>query len=149
MTLKIKNCNNIHKNGLQCRGENNLGMIIRYFNLNVKKTPRWSEFSDWSPCSVTCGKGFQDRSRECRYPDGRKIPYQLQCSGSETEKRPCDQPECLGWTEWKHWSPCSTTCGVGYQVRRRSCNDNFLLSCEGESIEYKYCQNDPCRMPKH
>lgn len=28
-----------------------------------------------------------------------------------------------GWTPWTSWSPCSTTCGIGFQVRQRACSN--------------------------
>lgn len=27
------------------------------------------------------------------------------------------------WTPWTSWSPCSTSCGIGFQVRQRSCSN--------------------------
>lgn len=28
-----------------------------------------------------------------------------------------------GWTPWSSWGQCSSTCGIGFEVRQRSCNN--------------------------
>lgn len=28
-----------------------------------------------------------------------------------------------GWTPWSSWSICSSSCGIGFEVRQRSCNN--------------------------
>lgn len=54
------------------------------------------------------------------------------------------------WGSWNNWSPCSETCGNGYQKRRRVCNDpepdNGGLECPGNSTDYKMCIMDDCRV---
>ncbi|XP_063730309.1 isthmin-1 isoform X1 [Eleginops maclovinus] len=42
------------------------------------------DWSDWTPCSVTCGNGNQKRTRSCGYA----------CTA--TESRTCDMPNCPG-----------------------------------------------------
>lgn len=32
-------------------------------------------------------------------------------------------PRNGAWTPWTSWSPCSTSCGIGFQVRQRSCSN--------------------------
>lgn len=32
-------------------------------------------------------------------------------------------PRNGAWTPWTTWAPCSTSCGVGFQVRQRSCSN--------------------------
>ncbi|XP_033127296.1 properdin-like [Anneissia japonica] len=80
----------------------------------------WSVWSDWRPCSATCGGGTQLRFRVCESGT---------CSGNAVDIRQCaDQNACPvavdgGWTRWKKWSKCSVTCGKGTQYRLRSCSN--------------------------
>lgn len=53
------------------------------------------EWSPWSPCTVTCGEGWQSRSRLCA-----TTSFTTQCTGSLRENRPCNNTavcpgECL------------------------------------------------------
>ena len=47
----------------------------------------YSQFGDWSACSVTCGRGNQTRMRTCTEPP----PSQggADCVGEASETRPC------------------------------------------------------------
>ena len=47
----------------------------------------WSSWSLWSTCTVTCGEGEQQRTRNC---DGSG------CSGSTVERRRCQEGRCPG-----------------------------------------------------
>ena len=52
------------------------------------------------------------------------------------------------WSLWGVFSSCSTTCGNGYELRKRSCTnpppryDGDL--CSGESFDIRECINNPC-----
>lgn len=51
-------------------------------------------------------------------------------------------PRNGGWTPWTSWSPCSTTCGIGFQVRQRSCSNPTPRHggrvCVGQNREERY-----------
>jgi len=86
-----------------------------------------TQWSDWSHCSVTCGRGFRARTRRFYNRLGRKkCPHVdtmekkvceggLECSPGEVE---VINPECAV-TSWSDWSPCSVSCGTGLKVRTR------------------------------
>lgn len=110
-----------------------------------------SEWSPWTECSETCGKGHRMRNR--RYLDrmGRK-----KCDKELVEKQMCvaDTPVCDGLqeviraecavTEWTDFSPCSVTCGQGVMMRTRS----FLVPaaaqahCSVSTIDKKPCTGE-------
>ncbi|CAG9763956.1 unnamed protein product [Ceutorhynchus assimilis] len=50
------------------------------------KKSQWRKWTDWSPCSVTCGKGRSIRWRHCK----------ARCQNLETEMEEvaCQLPEC-------------------------------------------------------
>lgn len=53
----------------------------------------WSCWTDWSPCSVTCGLGVETRTRECRNP-GSMDTAGAGCEGSSMDQRPCEMTSC-------------------------------------------------------
>ncbi|GAB6033516.1 hypothetical protein CHUAL_013395 [Chamberlinius hualienensis] len=78
----------------------------------------WSQWSLFSPCSVTCGSGIMERKRTC--PNAY-----ANCKGASHEVTRCNAPlECLNvgvnwiWTEWSH---CHQTCGAGVRLRSKLC----------------------------
>ena len=55
---------------------------------------RWSGWTSWSPCSVTCGNGRQERMRKCDSPVpeyGGKF-----CDGPAREFHNCEEDDCPG-----------------------------------------------------
>uniref|UniRef100_A0A3Q2QHI6 SCO-spondin n=1 Tax=Fundulus heteroclitus TaxID=8078 RepID=A0A3Q2QHI6_FUNHE len=109
-------------------------------------TCRWSAWSSWSPCDVTCGVGLQQR-------------YRAACSGDTSESRRCSIP-CLPdgtWSKWSSWSECTKTCfsdvdDVGMRRRFRGCNSTLPAPdhnytppvCAGEDEEQEPCNTVHC-----
>uniref|UniRef100_A0A915KM35 Uncharacterized protein n=1 Tax=Romanomermis culicivorax TaxID=13658 RepID=A0A915KM35_ROMCU len=102
-----------------------------------------SLWSEWSPCSQTCGESVKKRVRRCTSRDGQ------QCKDLLTEELRCPKqrscPDDNGWSEWSSWAPCSSSCGSGRRSRSRSCDNG---QCDGSTIESSPCLIKLCsRIP--
>ncbi|XP_074627228.1 uncharacterized protein LOC141885237 isoform X4 [Acropora palmata] len=102
----------------------------------------WSGWNAWSPCSVTCGNGRQERTRKCNDPVpeyGGKF-----CEGPAREFHNCEEDDCPGfWSDWSAWSACSKTCGVGgRRDRTRTCQGG--ATCVGSAQEIEVCKVQDC-----
>lgn len=54
----------------------------------------WSDFSEWSTCTVTCGGGTRTRTRTCDNPPPGLGG--LNCSGLAIETEACNKDNCKG-----------------------------------------------------
>uniref|UniRef100_A0A671RKC7 Adhesion G protein-coupled receptor B2-like n=1 Tax=Sinocyclocheilus anshuiensis TaxID=1608454 RepID=A0A671RKC7_9TELE len=104
--------------------------------------PAAEEWSQWSVCSLTCGQGWQVRSRSCV-----SSPYGTLCSGPLRETRLCNNtatcPVEGQWLDWAAWSQCSVTCDSGTQQRQRRCSVSVhgWAECKGPHAETRECTN--------
>ncbi|XP_067278204.1 adhesion G protein-coupled receptor B3 isoform X4 [Pseudorasbora parva] len=105
----------------------------------------WEEWSPWSLCSFTCGRGHRTRTRICTPPQhgGRA------CDGPETQSKLCNIALCPvdgQWQEWSAWSDCSVTCANGTQQRKRQCSAaaHGGSECRGHWAESRECSNPDC-----
>lgn len=53
---------------------------------------QWGVWSEWSRCSVTCGKGVKTRERACNNP--KKETDGKDCQGERTETKECESAAC-------------------------------------------------------
>ncbi|XP_051526701.1 adhesion G protein-coupled receptor B1-like [Myxocyprinus asiaticus] len=110
-----------------------------------KEEVQQDEWSSWSVCSVSCGEGWQTRTRSCMMS-----PHSTQCTGPLRENRPCNNTAVCPvnglWDEWAPWSLCSSTCGRGYRDRVRTCKQprNGGEPCRGPTKQTKFCNIAVC-----
>ncbi|XP_052807331.1 uncharacterized protein LOC128236487 isoform X7 [Mya arenaria] len=121
----------------------------------------WTPWTNYGTCSVTCGGGTQERSRECENPAPQGGG--AACSGGDgqeqAESRDCGVDECPadksvngGWSPWTNYRACSVTCGGGTQERSRKCESPAPQgdgeACSGgdgqEQTESRGCGEDEC-----
>ncbi|XP_025423198.1 A disintegrin and metalloproteinase with thrombospondin motifs 9-like isoform X2 [Sipha flava] len=111
---------------------------------------KWS-FTEWTPCSKTCGSGVQYREAHCVNDNGESME-ESSCNDSEKiVLRTCGTEKCPQWSVGE-WSSCSVTCGEGHMERLVSCrmeNGRVLASeycgtnmpATKESCKMKPCPN--------
>lgn len=82
----------------------------------------WGKWSEWSPCSVTCGNGTKRRHRFCNNPAPDNGG--LDCPGSATDHTVCTMDEC------RVCSNITVTEHVLLSCENDSNNINCTISCE-------------------
>ncbi|XP_068595155.1 spondin-1-like [Brachionichthys hirsutus] len=102
-----------------------------------------SPWSEWSECSVTCGRGLRMRQRMLK-----SEPADCTEELEQTEK--CMLPECpvdCMVSEWSEWSECNKSCGKGHTIRTRMVKLEPQLggSACPETIQRKKCKLRKCR----
>jgi len=76
----------------------------------------WTVWITVGSCSVDCGAGKQQETREC---DGGNIGGPG-CVGEYEREIDCNLGDCIiQWAGWGAWGVCSRTCGAGTKTRTR------------------------------
>ncbi|XP_071086496.1 protein madd-4-like isoform X1 [Haliotis cracherodii] len=116
----------------------------------IRKCPPSWKIPPWSTCSHTCGGGFEFRDVRCM---DMMTSGQLErvedrfCPGPKpSTSKPCNTFICPKWYAGE-WSPCSVTCGWGYQYREVVCRHEGDTFCNHSNrpLTRKNCTtNFPC-----
>lgn len=122
-----------------------------YITIKAITPGEFSNWSNWSDCSVSCGGGLIKRNRTCTNPVPG--PLGMDCSGIRVMTRKCNEKPCAidgGYSPWSEFTKCAKSCGVGTRMRSRTCTNplpqNGGRNCQhlGDAEEKQYCNVHPC-----
>lgn len=114
---------------------------------NTQKCPKWT-YVDWTPCSVTCGKGFRTMAAQCQ--DGNEVVSNSYCDHNHLRNpvEDCYMRPCTKWSPGD-WSFCTASCGKGLHKREVVCR-----TYGGALMEDSHCNGskpatiEPCMVSK-
>ncbi|PIK58317.1 angiogenesis inhibito [Apostichopus japonicus] len=110
------------------RKDIHIGQFIRFIKYFLG---RWSDWSSWGQCSVTCGRGKKVRKRRCEMViEGFPIPADS-CIGSSEEVAACEVKACLGddestqlispsWADWSNTQEKTSTTANSFGLSKTS-----------------------------
>ncbi|XP_078375646.1 coadhesin-like isoform X1 [Oculina patagonica] len=120
----------------------------------------YTEWTEWSECSATCGGGVRWHSRTCNNPEPKNKGKTCteQELGPSVESGYCNTQDCPvpgGYTDWSEWGECSVTCGGGVQKRTRTCTSpppsgggpTCIEQNLGPAEEEQECNTQDCAVP--
>ncbi|CAG5957760.1 unnamed protein product [Menidia menidia] len=94
------------------------------------------QYSAWSQCSKTCGRGSRSRESYCMNNLGRRLA-ERECSEYErVVTEVCGEQPCPKWTV-SEWSECLVTCGKGMRHRQVSCT----MEAGEEKLSEHFCDS--------
>ncbi|XP_074858281.1 hemicentin-1 isoform X2 [Carettochelys insculpta] len=110
---------------------------------------KWATWAGWSACTVSCGGGTRQRTRDCSDPAPQFGGHK--CEGSDLQIDFCNSDPCPihgNWGPWSVWGTCSRSCGGGQMRRYRTCDNPHPLNggraCAGADTQTQRCNADLC-----
>ncbi|KAM9324527.1 hemicentin-1 [Gastrophryne carolinensis] len=148
---RIRLCNNPppSSDGTICEGQEKQTQIC--YEQHCPVDGNWSAWGSWTACSVSCGGGLRQRTRECSSPAPQYGGHK--CEGNDYDKESCNRDLCPvngNWGSWSSWSSCSRTCNGGQRRRYRVCDSPAPLNngrgCVGMDSEMQKCSTEMCNI---
>ncbi|EDS28372.1 papilin [Culex quinquefasciatus] len=108
-----------------CSPETKPEARIRTCN-DIPCPPRWN-YSEFTPCSKSCGFGIQTREVTCIHEVTRGgentmiVPNSMCTTKPQPDRQYCNIIDCPVRWEVSEWSKCSKPCGGGLKERRVEC----------------------------
>ncbi|KAM3729229.1 putative disintegrin and metalloproteinase with thrombospondin motif adt-1 [Dirofilaria immitis] len=124
--------------GSLCANEQKQARTCSEKDCSVAALQLWSDWTDWLPCSASCGEGIQIRVRKC-------ITGNCPKSDSPIDQRRCVLRPCPEWTLWSDWTDCFTCERKEVRHRKRRCQigliraDDSEPECPDEAKETETC----------
>ncbi|XP_063154493.1 hemicentin-1 [Candoia aspera] len=110
---------------------------------------KWASWSSWSACTMSCGGGTQQRTRDCSDPAPENGGHK--CEGNDLQVDFCNTDLCPthgNWGPWSNWGTCSRTCNSGHMRRYRTCDNPHPLNggraCAGADTQIQRCRAELC-----
>ncbi|XP_066919186.1 thrombospondin-1-like isoform X1 [Clytia hemisphaerica] len=127
---------------------------LREVEIETPDIGKETEWTSWTTCTKSCGKGYQERTRTaCEMVSGVH-----RCDVLKEEMRECNKHACEEekeefrpingkFREWSNWSPC--VCGnTAPSIRTRKCDNpkpqNSGRNCVGEPFQMRPCFKMNC-----
>ncbi|XP_062516916.1 A disintegrin and metalloproteinase with thrombospondin motifs 7-like [Corticium candelabrum] len=109
--------------------------------------PDWKNDTDWSPCSVSCGRGIQTRRVICSMTFSSQYVSKvsdLMCTKlrKPATSQACELMPCRGRWLTGDWSRCSTQCGVGIQTRTVRCQGDGSCDPTSKPPQQQRCETE-------
>ncbi|XP_062858960.1 A disintegrin and metalloproteinase with thrombospondin motifs 20-like [Trichomycterus rosablanca] len=78
------------------------------------------QYSDWSQCSKSCGRGTRTRDSYCMNNIGLRLAEHECSEYQKVVSEPCNDIPCPDWS-FNEWTECTVTCGKGMRHRLVFC----------------------------
>nr|XP_013105618.1 unnamed protein product [Stomoxys calcitrans] len=121
--------------------------------------PRWN-YTEFTPCSKSCGIGIKTREVQCVHEVTRGgdnamvVPNSMCPQPPPADRQYCNVLDCPVRWEVSEWSKCSHTCGYGIKERKVECKQIMAqehklerpetMCSSGKPPEKKPCNIRPC-----
>lgn len=107
-------------------------------SLSIIDDDGWTEWYDWSECSVKCGNGVQTREPKCSIIESNQSSSSCdERQRPQRQYRSCYRMCDLFQWHYSDWSPCQAECGQnGIRTRTAECHD-----WTGTRVSDHFCEN--------